>query len=124
MICVSCDGTGYWGHQDDYDGIYDCEVCGGTGNMSELNNALVAAINKEMVRAVKEHGPLTANNFHAMTILGEEFGESCRELLDLRRHGSDDINHRGNAIKELIQLVSVSIHLIHNLDLEKKYGST
>lgn len=39
-----CEGKGYWGHQDDYDGIYTCEDCGGTGRVLIDTAAILARL--------------------------------------------------------------------------------
>jgi hypothetical protein len=75
-----------------------------------------------MTMALRDHGPLTKDFTRAFTILTEELGEVGKEILEVTRTASgmkSTVESRRQAktraIKELFQLVSVSIYLINNL---------
>ena len=85
---------------------------------------VVQAISEEIANSLQSHGDLSTedNHFRALAILIEEVGEVSRALLELRRQRSigklltpDEQALKKHVIDELVQLVSVSLQLIHNL---------
>jgi NTP pyrophosphatase (non-canonical NTP hydrolase) len=86
-----------------------------------ISGRLLAVIETEMNKAEKKFGPLTSDHCRALTLLMEEFGEVSREILELRRAGADveECNARRNrAIAELVQMVSLSVFMVQNLERE------
>lgn len=85
-----------------------------------IHPAVLKLVVAEMQRAVTEHGKLTDDPFHAMTILMEELGEASAALLKLRRAraASDAVavpSYRSEAVQELAQVASVTIFIMETL---------
>lgn len=99
---------------------------------SHTLNTINLMIRDYVIPAVHEahekHGPLTHEHCRAMTIMGEEFGESCAEILEYTRRQRSSLALSYNrspielpgrkAQRELAQLAAVAITLIANLEQE------
>ena len=102
----------------------------------EIPDKLHDEIIDAMCAAQADHGPLTKNLDRVFVILGEEFGELAKEILELNRllkansAGYSDseqdfkdkviseINKRKKLRAEAIQIVATTIHLINGLGVE------
>ncbi len=78
----------------------------------------------EIKRATTGHGPFTTDPFRALGILGEEYGEVCRAVLEWRRSAdhqgpSDKVasaGARGKVRAELVQLMAVAAMMFRNFE--------
>lgn len=85
-----------------------------------LTDSLVSAIREENLRAEDLHGSMTMDHARATVILLEEVGEVAKCVLDMSR---DKTIGRESAITELVQVVSVAVRIIRNLDVEGRYDA-
>lgn len=84
---------------------------------------LLEDVNREMGRAVTNHGPFPRNQDRAMVILSEEFGEVARAVAEvgrLPRLGEKRPSHLNNLRSELVQVMATCGMWIDNLDSEGK----
>lgn len=78
-----------------------------------LEPQTLSAVQAETIRAETLHGKLP-NQDRAMVILMEEVGEAAEEILEFGR--THNPNRRDNAVKELIQVASVALRLVEQLE--------
>lgn len=84
-----------------------------------ISHETIAAVEQEAERAMSSHGPLTQDLCRAYTILGEEFGEVGRALLEVgraeRSNSSVAESWKRAAADELVQLAATALLLVDNL---------
>lgn len=97
----------------------------------EISDRLHDEIIDAMCAAQASHGPLTKNLDRVYVILGEEFGELAKEILEFNRINKDSIirsvneglgqrlfelaEKRKRIREEAVQIVATTIHLINGL---------
>lgn len=87
------------------------KVAAATALHTYLTGDLILLVEAEAHRGDRLHGEMTPDIFRAMSILGEEQGESCEAALEVRR-GNAPVKH---AVEELVQVMAVSARIVKNL---------
>lgn len=75
----------------------------------------------EVVRAEQLHGTLPIDKVRAQTIASEELGEVAEAALDCTRDPirADYLKHRAHLRQEWVELATVAMRAIENLDKEE-----
>lgn len=80
---------------------------------TEITWNVLDEVHQERLRQETKWGEQNHLPSFWITILGEEYGETCRAILE-----KDSINYR----EELIQVAAVTVAMIESFDRNKKLG--
>ena len=80
--------------------------------MTSMNkvDAVLEMVAEERGRQLEKWGPQNHDPFAWMTILGEEYGETCQEALRMHFGSKDDVDYIG----ELVQVAAVAVAAIES----------
>ncbi len=84
--------------------------------MNEDTRDILKHVELERERQDKKWGQQNHNIFKWLTILGEEYGEACKDAFDASQLSADEQFYTPRIRKELIEVAAVAVAIVESID--------
>ncbi len=84
--------------------------------MTYATRNVINAVEDERKRQDDKWGQQNHNIFKWLTILGEEYGEACKDAFDANQPSADEQFYTPRIRKELIEVAAVAVAIVESID--------